>query len=476
MSRIAGKTRNHEQWLELLWHVHCGLLDLASLTGQRAIERRELGALELLAGRQGGQGRAMHILESKVRYLVDTGDIGEAEQQAEGLIAEAESSGQREHLRKAYSWRAVILRELSRYPTAIDDFQKAEGYSDNDLQLMELWLDKGMTLSYANRFEEAESMLKQALAVALKYNDVNSQGTAWNNLGICYGQQKLREQAAGAYHRAFECYQRTGYKLGSAMVSGNVAEIYISLGLLDRALMSARECIRLGTEAEDIISIGLGHDLQGRVLEELGESGPAIESMERSLGIYEEIGDDFAWVVCQLKLAPLMAEAGQIPKALKRLKALEEKAAGIGSDKLKRDVRSVKAAVLLGTGETERSLELARDIMASPGTGVQDASNDLMLISKIHLALGNKEEAVGSFRQAMKELPLQATKMRQVELHSYGWKLYLDQGSKLLAGECRSRGLRLLQELREGMADRAVWERYCRKKEVAFLLNETEGK
>ena len=469
MSKSRGKYQNDKDWIDAVWHVRMERLSIANLLGDRPLERSELEFLEAWSKHAETGDKELQLRESRLRYLLDTGDISVAEVEADRLVNSAKDAGNRSFLRRACGWRAVVYREQSRYPKAISDFETAENCAENELQRMEIWLDKGMTLVYANQYPAAERMLLGAIEIARKYNDINSQGTAWNNLGICYGQQRKSLPAIEAYDRAIAFYQQTGYKLGSAMASGNLSEIYLSRGQLDKALELSRQCRKLGEEAEDVISIALGQDIEGRVLTELEDYREAAGRFRDSFRIFSEVNDLVAQMMCGTHLVICLANSGQLGEAGQLLKQLETLASLAGREGPDPNLMAAQAVVLnAGIGGIQ-FLEKAR---ASLEAGEKDASTLILMQAEMHARQGEPAKARKMLEHLLAIPREKLTNLFRVRMHSLGWKLYSDMGLPFEAGEQKEQGQALLREMEGSYTDRGLWERYCRKKEVRALLDQ----
>jgi tetratricopeptide (TPR) repeat protein len=471
MSKSLGKYASPNDWLNAVWHIRIERLSIANLLGDRKLERGELEFLETWSKRLNQEELSLHLLESRLRYLLDTGEIGAAEDQADLLVAQVKGTDKKPFIRRAYGWRAVVYREQSRYQKAIADFEMSENCAENELQRMEIWLDKGMTLSYANRYEEAEKMLRGAIEIAQKYNDINSQGTAWNNLGICCGQQRKSRPAIEAYDRAIALYQQTGYKLGSAMACGNLSEIYLSRGQLDKALELARQCQKLGAEAEDIISIGLGQDIAGRVMSELGDHTEAADLCKISLKVFGEINDTVAQTMSGFHLIICLARSGNIAEAEEFYRQVEELDYGSGQQAKKYYLVVARAAILLAGKKYPQAGELLERYLETTGSQNQELGEVLLLLSEIYAREG-QTAGIKGLLEGLHAIPEEKlTDLFRVKMYSAGWTLYSGMGMLPAAGAQKSKGLALLEEMSGYYTDRGVWEKYCRKNEVRALLD-----
>jgi len=470
MSKSLGKYASQSDWLDAVWHIRMERLSIANLLGDRKLERGELEFLETWSTHLNQEDRTLQLLESRLRYLLDTGDISSAEAEADRLVGLAKEAGNKAFIRRACGWRAVVYREQSRYQNAIADFETAESCAENELQLMEIWLDKGMTLVYADRYQESEKMLQGAIEIAQKYNDINSRGIAWNNLGICYGQQRKSLPAIEAYDRAIALYQQTGYKLGSAMACGNLSEIFLSRGQLDKALELARQCQKLGAEAEDIISIGLGQDIAGRAMAELGDDDGAADSFKKSLKVFCQVNDAVAQVMSGFHLIICLTRSGNAAEAEEFYRQVEALEYEDGRQAKSYYLAMARSAILLAGKQDGPAVELLERQLGRPFSQNQELGEILLQLSGIYGRQGDFNKS-REMLERLQTIPAEKlTDLFRVRMHSSGWALYSGMGRHREAGEQKNKGLALLEEMSKRYTDRGLWGKYCQKKEVRALL------
>jgi len=456
--------------MNAIWHVRMERLSIANLLGDRTLERGELEYLETWSKHLKRDDQSLQLLESKLRYLLDTGDIPAAENQADQMVALACKTTKPSFLRRAHGWRAVVYREQSLYQKAISDFEIAEHYAENELQLMEIRLDKGMTLVYANRYEEAEKLLLLAIEIGQKHNDINSQGIAWNNLGICYGQQRKSRPAIEAYDRAISLYSQTGYKLGSAMACGNLSEIYLSRGQLDKALELSRQCQKLGAEAEDVISIGLGQDIAGRVMAELEDFQEAADSLKKSFEIFSEVNDAVAQMMCGCHLITCLCCSGRLKEAEECLKQIEGLMSQTDDPTKEHNLVGAKEAILNAGGKYEQARELLEQYFDGLSIQNQNQAALWLKLAELYGRLGNTIK-LREMLDRLQTIPQEKlTDLFRVKMYSSGWVQYSGMGLLQEAGIQKNKGLALLEQMSGSYSDRSVWEKYSRKKLVRALL------
>lgn len=473
MSKSLGKYAGEQDWLNAVWHIRMERLSIANLLGNRPLERGELAFLENWPKQLNSEDKRLQLLESQLRYLLDTGEISAAEGKADQLVDHVKGAGERPSLRKAYGWRAVVYREQSQYQKAIADFEVSESCAENDLQRMEIWLDKGMTLVYANRYQEAEKMLQGAINIAQKYNDINNQGTAYNNLGICYGQQRKGQPAIDAYAKALSFYQQTGYKLGSAMACGNLSEIYLSRGQLDRALELAGQCQKLGAEAEDIISIALGQDIAGRTLTELGDHAAAAELYKKCFKVFCEVNDAESRIMSGFHLTICLARSGNIAEAEEFFRQLETMGFENGNQPTNYYPTMARATILMAGEQYGPARELLEKCLIQAPSNEQKLGEILLQLAEIY-DRQRESELIKGMLERLQTIPEDnLTNLFRVKMYSVAGRMFSRIGLKTEGEMMKNKGLALLSEMKGYYTDSDIWERYCRKKEVREILERT---
>jgi Tfp pilus assembly protein PilF len=121
---------------------------------------------------------------------------------------------------------AVIAAQTEQYELAHQYFQKA---LESVAPSAELLNDQGYTLYRENRLEEAEKVLRQAIALSPRY------APAHTNLGLVLGQQ-------GKYQDCLECFSRVG---SEAQAEANLAYILAQQNSLTEAQWHYKRALAL---------------------------------------------------------------------------------------------------------------------------------------------------------------------------------------------------------------------------------------
>lgn len=400
----------HQEWLGLLARVHRGRLEVANLTGLRAVEEQSLGSLIVLGDRLGDSGLKLEIARLQTRFHLDTGNLTSALEHSRVLTELARESGDGEELAKALGWQAMIHRERSEHERAIEIYVEAEPLMENRIYLAELWQEKGLTYTYLGKYGPAEELLTRALDFFRPLGSTEKTATACNDLGICFYQQKQYRKSLELFEEAVGLYLKIGYKLGSATTAGNLVNIQLHLGNIGRALALARNCLEWGTEIEDQITIGLGHEKLGTIYQILGMPGKAMDHLEKAeecavatgdcvvrglvlglrtevlvglgreeeadaaLGKAEELGRETGEEILthrmEMKRAWLASRLGDPVQAMERWDRAIRKAESAMDRKCASEASMEKASCLLSLGETARARRCFEEIVPDEDSSV----------------------------------------------------------------------------------------------------------
>lgn len=399
-TKLNKSKPGHQEWLGLLARVHQGRVEVANLTGRRAVEEQSIGVLDFLGGRLDDPGLNRDIAKLQTRFHLDTGNLSAALEHSRRLTELARVAGGGEEIAKALSWQAMIHRERSEHERAIEIYAEAEPLMENRIYLAELWQEKGLTHNYLGQYVLAEQLITRALDFFRPLGSTEKKAAAINDLGVCFYQQKQYRKSLELFEEAVGLYLKIGYKLGSATTAGNLVNIQLHLGNIGRALDLARNCLEWGTEIEDQITIGLGHEKLGTVFQILGMPGKAMDHLQKAeecaartgdfvvrglvLGLQTEVltglgrmeeadaalgkaeelgretGEEILTFRMEVKRAWMTSLLGDCPRAVERWDEIIRKAEGGADRKCANEARLEKASCLLALGgavEARRCLE-----------------------------------------------------------------------------------------------------------------------
>jgi tetratricopeptide (TPR) repeat protein len=133
------------------------------------------------------------------------------------------------------------------------------------------------------RYEQATSVLQQALALRSELGDRVGQARVLGNLGIMHAQQGLFEQAARLQQQVIELHRDTGNRTGEARALGNLGTVEERQGRYEQAARHHRQSLALTRELADrrgeayaLMNLGMIGLLQGRYQYALAQLQPAL--------------------------------------------------------------------------------------------------------------------------------------------------------------------------------------------------------
>jgi tetratricopeptide (TPR) repeat protein len=466
---------NDRQWLEKLWYLYSQKLCILNLQAERKKERDLLEVMAWLLKSMARDDHRMDLLMMQARHYSDIGDLNRAEETVEQLLASITPDTGRDLIRQAYEWRALIAREKTQTRRALQYYQEAEKHADSDLDRAGIWLDKGLTMVYGNQLQPAEKLLRQAIAVYERFNSADILGDAYNNLGICLINQEKVPEALAAYSQAIRYYDRSGYKLGSAIVSGNISEIYWYHGDYDRALRSAYDCQRLGTEAQDQISVGLSYEMLGRLHMDLGSFERGAEFLKESIRAVEQVDDRAVLALNNSYLAQCYSRMGDSGKAREHFEASLAINRELDDPELtaRLDLAGIHIGRLSRPGGPV--LRMIEEYTAKYRQHLRKNDVCKLLYEKAVLLseTGRQDEAEKAYAELLAGIPPTIHKSFILSVQILGHLIFKRLGNSDRASEHRHRAQYLRDEIREHISDPDLRSCFMGKKEVG-LIDERE--
>jgi tetratricopeptide (TPR) repeat protein len=106
----------------------------------------------------------------------------------------------------------------------------------------------GIGLYLTGHPEEADPVLRQALALCQDMGNRNREGTAWNNIALCLHDMQRFDEAITAHQQAITLYQEDGDRDQEARASANLGRTLHKLGRFDEALTPYRRAVNVSQE------------------------------------------------------------------------------------------------------------------------------------------------------------------------------------------------------------------------------------
>ncbi|HLI38811.1 MAG TPA: BTAD domain-containing putative transcriptional regulator [Streptosporangiaceae bacterium] len=131
------------------------------------------------------------------------------------------------------------------------------------------------------------------LASARTLGDRLAEAWILNNLGMAYGQQRMKE-AVGCFEQALALCKKLGDTQGEARAANNVANAYFDLGRFTEALDAARRSLAIQRQAGNRYGEGFALNTLGCACRELCRIDEAAEFLQQALSTFRALGDQAA--------------------------------------------------------------------------------------------------------------------------------------------------------------------------------------
>lgn len=235
--------------------------------------------------------------------------------------------------------------------------QKAQEVGDASLRPLPLYA-LGAILWTRGDLEEAERLWKDCLATAQKVSDDRATGFGYNGLGllaICRGDsaeaRRLLEQSA-------ELFERLGMLAPLSIARVNLVELYLSTGILRKAMALADRTVEQARETHHPHGIALGFAYRAQVLLDLGRDDEALQNAEDALELVRQLGTTEDEVFTLTTLLRVEVAHHNTEQALARVAELTPLLAQHDSEGIAPQVAALHAQALADVGRREEALRL----------------------------------------------------------------------------------------------------------------------
>lgn len=265
----------------------------------------------------------------------------------------------------------------------------------NDKQMARALFTQGTSKLVQGKFEDAESLFQNSVAISEKINDKAGASSTYNNIGVTYYYRGDFQKTIVYYNKSIKIDEELGKKDGVAGSLINIGNLYRKLGNLDTAVEYYNRSLKIQEELKNKKGIAGALNNIGVIFEKEGNYAKAIEYYTRSLSIQEELGNDSEIASSLLNIGNIYDNQYDYDKALdyyRRSLSLEEKLNNKeGISKCLFNIADVYAD--LGNLDTalvyhEKSLSLKQEIGKKDGI-----ANSMSLIGNIYFNKGDNEKA-----------------------------------------------------------------------------------
>jgi tetratricopeptide (TPR) repeat protein len=219
--------------------------------------------------------------------------------QAVGLLVRAIDAAQSLQLResegKHYGNLGYAYALLSKYPSAIECYQKAldiaHSINETETESESEWYGLlGFTYDNLGDYHKAIECYESAYRIARAINDKIGQGKWLGSLAGTYRTMGEKEKATRLYTDAIALARRIGDKANECVHLSNLGNAYRTWAEYEKAIKYYDEALLIALEIGDRATQARSLVNAGRVLAKLGKPLEGLEKCRKALDIFTEIG------------------------------------------------------------------------------------------------------------------------------------------------------------------------------------------
>lgn len=218
-----------------------------------------------------------------------------------------------------YIARAGVLYRQGEHAQALDwcrqGLDNARRVSDSDETAHGCYL-LGTIHTDMGNINQAIEYRRQSLSIYEETKDLLGQARVHNNLGVDYYYQGDWERAKEHYHNSLEIREKIGDVNGEATVANNLGEVLSDQGYLSEAIDEFGLCLRTWERIGYSLGVGLSHSNMGRAYTRKQQWQPALEHLEKSRQVFEELQSKGFLAEVYQRLAETFIGAGGMAKAI----------------------------------------------------------------------------------------------------------------------------------------------------------------
>lgn len=209
------------------------------------------------------------------------------------------------------------------------DLARSADYFQRSLQTMQRLGDVwGESTAYQNLgiinyargdYAQAVDYYQHSLAMKERLGDNQGMADCHINLGEAYRAQGNGTQAILHLEKSLTVAQEIGSEQTVVEAQRQLAECYLETRNFDQALATCRKALQYAQRIGDRTRAGIIHRVLGKVFHQQQDSASAIEHLDQSIAILEELNQDFDLGAALFDYAQVLRESGQIQPARARL-------------------------------------------------------------------------------------------------------------------------------------------------------------
>ena len=345
---------------------------------------------------------------------------------------------------------AAVLGDLLRSRGNLDEseaqlrraLQLADSVGDHDLKPMPLyWL--GGLLWARGELERPERLWNDALAAAQRCSDDRASGYGYNGLGILAICRGKSIEARRNLEQSASIFEGLGMLGPLAIAQVNLTELYLSMGILRKAIQLAERTIGKAREVHHAHGIALGLAYRAQVLLALGRTEEATQNCDEALRVVRRLGNVEDEILILANRASIALVRGHAAQTVADVESIHALLAGHDGEGLATRAAAWQADGLAQLGDEERARSiLSEDIQSPPWPHVQ-VKNDLA-VGRAWARLGDVERASKHLLAGLELADANHYRLYQLEAH-HALAMALD-------GPARARHARVGQALAQSLA------------------------
>lgn len=200
---------------------------------------------------------------------------------------------------------------------------------------------------------KATGYTKEALTLAMEFEDANGMAASYNNLGVAYKNQGALDKALENYLTAESIYRKTGDKDGTAATHNNIGTIYSLKKDFEKSKQFFTESLKAFTEVKDSGRLIITLNNLGNVYSDLGKYQEALDYFNQSTQLSEKLKQKPTDAL--LNIGNVLIRQNKPKEALDYLNKAAEQSTGVNDQLTLMNVKSSIANALLLSGDSKGS-------------------------------------------------------------------------------------------------------------------------
>lgn len=186
---------------------------------------------------------------------------------------------------------ANVYEAKGEYDKALEELEIAEFLSHEDVDLAYVYGTRGTIYYYQGKIDSALTSIDKSIYYFKKIGRELEEGMLVNMLGEILKDNGDYDRAKQEFNHAAEIFTRLGNEDFLTGVYMNMAGLYKDEGIQDSSYSYYQKGLELALKADNANHIGIAYQNLGLIDEDRGDLRSAAIQIERSLSIFETIGD-----------------------------------------------------------------------------------------------------------------------------------------------------------------------------------------